>query len=139
MLSSLYGLFDHVAEVAHGVGLLAEKPEETQGYRALEEHGVPVFGLPFSLTLTERTNKEQRTRFPVVAFSPDGDLVQWMMGVCSQVEALSEGRDALLLPASVADDTPEVIAADVLEVDPEAAAADEGQAPLFEEGGEDDG
>lgn len=139
MLSSVYGLFDHVAEVAHGVGLLPERPAETEGHRALEEHGVPVFGLPFSLTLTERTNKEKRTRFPVVIFAPDGDLVAWMMGVREQRLALSQGMPPAraLPPASVADDEPAVIEADVLDLSPEAAeqaAVERGQRGLFEAG-----
>jgi hypothetical protein len=127
MLSSIYGLFDLVAEVAHNVGLIDEKPYETEGYRALEEAGVPMFGLPFSMTLTERTNKEKRARFPVVIFAPDGDLVAWMIGILQQREQLGGAREVFLLgappPATVADDTDDVIDVDVRELEPEAREA----------------
>lgn len=120
METSLYGLFDFVANVAYEVGLLAEKPAETEGYKALEEHGVPVFGLPFMISLSEKTSKKAGgRRFPVVRFSPDGDIMAWMLGMKRNLEELSEGHEPLALPASVADDPDEVIAADMEEVDPD--------------------
>ena len=125
-LSSVYGLFDHVADVAHSLRILDAKPPETQGYAALEEAGVPMFGLPFSMTLTERTNPEKRTKFPVVKFAPDGDLVAWLMGVVQQREQLGAARETLLLspiPASVADDPDEVIDVDHQELSVEEESA----------------
>lgn len=129
MLSSIYGLWDHVAGLAASVGLLPEKPAETEGYKALEEYGVPMFGMPFSMSLTEKT--QPKRRFPVVVFAPDGDLVNWMLSVKEQRAELSEGRAPLALasgspesseptvPHSVADDDADVIDADVRELEPE--------------------
>lgn len=128
-LASIYGLFDHVADVAFSLDLIDEKPYETEGYLALEKAGIPVFGMPFSMTLTERTNKQKGTRFPVVQFAPDGDLVGWLAGVLQQRRELGGARDALLLsagmqPASVAEDDDDVIDVDHRELSVETTDAE---------------
>lgn len=114
MLSSLYGLFDHVAGVAHGLGL-CPSPEPTQGMDVLDAGGVSVFGMPFSISLASKTNKRQRTRFPVVRFAPDGDLLQWLLGQREARRQLAEASPQALPPATVDTDAIDV---DLVELEP---------------------
>jgi len=59
--ANLKGFFDQVRRTAQQIGLT----------------DYTLFGLPFTLTLHQQTRPAARTRFPVVAISPDMDLIEF--------------------------------------------------------------
>ena len=78
---------------------------------AAEQLGIrdPIlFGLPFVMTFSEKTNAETRTRWPVISFSPECDLLEFFLNTRKQIEQLgttppevpmlhtSDGSDAVL-------------------------------------------
>lgn len=65
---------------------------------AMNELGIEpnLFGLPFTMTLVERTNKEKRSRYPTVAFSIDCDIIQFAASRQETIERI--GKQPLALP-----------------------------------------
>jgi len=57
-----------------------------------------LFGLPFTMTLAERTNSEKRSRYPTVKFALDGDVMQFALARAAAVKGISE--KPLALPQS---------------------------------------
>lgn len=80
-------------------------------------YGRPISlgGFTFTLTLGEKTNPEEQTRFPVVTFAPLSDPVEFFMEQCDREKRL-EGTFGPALPAPI----------DLLEVNPEQEAQDLG-------------
>jgi len=77
-----------------------------------------MFGLPFVMTLTEKTNPTEKSRFPVVTITPDFDLQEFLVWQRKQLESFG-GK--LALPAGLSDpenSAPEIIAADFAEIVP---------------------
>lgn len=57
--------------------------------------GVPewsFYGLRFEMTLAEKTNKQRKSRFPIVVFSALDDVQSWLMAQHAQRRQLAEGR-----------------------------------------------
>jgi hypothetical protein len=87
-----------------------------------------LMGMPFQMSVSDKTKaadagSPQGKRFPVVSFSPDGDLMEWLLLQGRQRRALATGiTPAGLLPASVEDE--DFLAIDRhearLEIDPAA-------------------
>lgn len=53
--------------------------------------GIPnanLFGLPFTMQLSEKTNRERKSRFPVVTLSPAMDLIDFLMAQRKSLDAL---------------------------------------------------
>ena len=50
--------------------------------------GAKLFGLPFTMQLSEKTNSERQSRFPVVSLSPSMDLIEFLMAQREQLNAL---------------------------------------------------
>lgn len=118
-LQSLLGFLDYVAGIASAAGLCKPAEVAGDGYDRLVEAQVPAMGLPFSLLLEEKTNREKRTRFPVVLFTAEGDLVEWMMRTQEHIRQISDGRAKLPeLPASVRELPDEMLALDSRELQP---------------------
>lgn len=55
--------------------------------RSLGIQDAKLFGLPFTLQLSEKTNAEKKSRFPVVSISPSMDLIEFLM---AQRESLAK-------------------------------------------------
>lgn len=95
--ASLKGLFAYVRAQATALGLEA----------------FSVYGLPFSMTLSKKSQGDRKRSFPVVSFAVEGDLVEYFL---AQRRALIEaGGNVALLPG-VRDDGEEVLAADLRDV-----------------------
>lgn len=73
---NIKGFFDYIENAAHGIGL--------QQYT--------LFGFPFTLTLTQQTKPSQKTRFPVVAITPEMDPVEFFARQSEQLSALKSVR-----------------------------------------------
>lgn len=58
-----------------------------------------VFGLPFTMTISERTSPAKQARYSVVSFSPDGNLMEWLSLQMERREALVAGASRLALPS----------------------------------------
>lgn len=96
------GFMDYVAEQAKAFGLT----------------DYSLFGLPFVLTLTEKTNPEEKSRFPVVTITPEFDLQEFLVWQRKQLESFG-GKLALPAPLSAPENSsPEVIAADFADIVP---------------------
>jgi hypothetical protein len=56
----------------------------------VDPDSIPLFGLPVSLQLQERTDPGQQRRFPVVSIvvAGDGDLIGWIVGQMERVRSL---------------------------------------------------
>lgn len=116
-LANLRGLFELVLGTA-----AVRTPEEVEAADAAEratwhpglaaELGIAepsLVGMPFVMTVTERTRqakpgKAQGTRYNVVSFTPDGNLVEWLLHQRRQRLELSGVAQPLALPPSVQDD-----------------------------------
>lgn len=59
-----------------------------------------LFGLPFTMTLVERTNKEKRSRYPTVQFAMDMDIIEF---ATTRSEAMSQlsVQTPLALPQAI--------------------------------------
>lgn len=109
---NLLGLFEYVL----GTEAIAPwTPKEDWKPGLAQELGIvspSLFGLPFTMTVGEKTGKshdgKEGRRFPVVSFSPDGDLVAWLVHQRRQRE-LAAGADRLALPAYVTTREPDYI------------------------------
>ena len=96
------GFMDYVDEQARAFGLT----------------DYSLFGLPFVMTLTEKTNPEEKSRFPVVTITPEFDLQEFLVWQRKQLESFG-GK--LALPAGLSDpenSAPEIIAADFADIVP---------------------
>ncbi len=71
-------------------------------------HGrrISLVGFPFMMMLTEKTNRERKTRFPVVRFSPELDAADFARAQLDVVGALPQAPASIedLTAAEVADD-----------------------------------
>lgn len=117
-LNSLLTFLDFVAEAATGAGLCPPSKEPGDGFDRLRDHGVPVMGLPFSLLLEERTSRERKTRFPVVEFAAEGDIMRWLDLTQAQIRQIAEGRVELPALPSVRELSDDEVALDSRELQP---------------------
>jgi hypothetical protein len=100
--ANFQGFFDYLAEQAAAFGL----------------SGFSVFGIPFSITLTEKTNPEEKSRFPVLTITPECDLQDYFVWQRKQLESFG-GK--LALPAGLSapeNSSPEIIADDFADIVP---------------------
>lgn len=97
-VSALAGFFKYIDDQARQFGL----------------ESYSLFGLPFSLQLTMRTKPQAQQRFPVLAISPDCDLIQFFAAQRRNISEL--GGDLKSLPAVALTD-PEMQSAEVLASD----------------------
>ena len=94
-IAAIVGFFDYIREQAALCGV--EHPQ--------------LFGLPFELTLTEKSSPEKKTKFPVIRITPTAQIQAFLVGQMQRGQALSEGRRYVaLLDAPERD--PAVLAAD---------------------------
>lgn len=96
------GFFDYIEEQARGFGLA----------------DYSLFGLPFVLNLTSKTDPDKKSRFPVVTIAPSFDLAEFFFRQREQMRQLASDAPAALLPASLEDDDSETVAADFAEIVP---------------------
>lgn len=96
-LRNLLGLF----ELVLGTEAVAPwEPREKWKTGLAQELGldrVSLVGMPFVMTIGEKTKPSEQKRFTVVSFSPDGDLVEWLVNQRRQRE-LAGGTERLALP-----------------------------------------
>lgn len=101
-LENLLGLY----ELILGTGAVCPwKPEKEWKRGLAQELGVDrpsLFGLPFVMSVSEKTVPGKQQRFPVVSFSPDGDLGAWLLAQKQQREALAAGSPLAALPPAPA-------------------------------------
>lgn len=93
--ANLLGFFEYIDEAAKSLGA----------------HQYSLFGMPFTLTLTFRTNAEKRSRYPVVTISPDSDVFSFLL---NQQEKMNMIKHEALTDES--QNTPEVIHGDVVSI-----------------------
>lgn len=98
-VAALLGFFDHVEDQARQLGI----------------ESYSLYGLPFSIQLTFKSKPQAQQRFPVLAFSPEVDLVQFFLAQREQLDRIG-GHAPLALPAvALTDDemrSPDVLASD---------------------------
>lgn len=79
--------------------------------------GAQLFGLPFELTLGEKTNAEKKSRFPIVRMTPTAQIQNFLLAQGDRIAQLQMRRPYVaLLDAPEMD--PGVILADKLEIEP---------------------
>lgn len=107
------GFFSYLAAQAHGFGL----------------SDYSLFGVPFSLTLVEKTSPEDKSRFPVVTISPEADMQEFFGWQRRQLESFG-GKLALPAPLSAPENSaPEIIAADFADIVPGLPVSKPANAP----------
>lgn len=103
-VKAFVGFFDEIARVCRELGI--------------EPDRLPLFGLPVTLQLTEKTNPRAQSRFPVVSITVNGtDLVtwiEWQLKRAEDVRKLAAERPVL----SAADVSEETEALDMAMVRP---------------------
>lgn len=72
-ISNFVGFFDYLDRLANELGV----------------QDATLLGLPFTLTLVERTKASAQRRFPTVSISPDIDPVEWMQRQREAIRALA--------------------------------------------------
>jgi hypothetical protein len=101
-VSSLAGLFEFVDSTAKELGL----------------DQISYFGLPFTLVLSEKKNKNKGTRFPIVTASLDCDVMQFLARQKEQMQSIgATPRYVSLLDAEA--NAPDAIEADLKYLNPE--------------------
>lgn len=107
--AAFLGFFEHVEAQARALGLTSWS----------------LYGLPFTLTLTHKTKPQEQARFPVLAISPEVDLIQFFLAQAESVRKLG-GAPLAALPASLADPEladPDLVASDFAAIRPGRVAA----------------
>lgn len=100
--ANFQGFFDYLTEQAQAFGL----------------GEFSVFGIPFAITLTEKTNPEEKSRFPVLTITPECDLQDYFVWQRKQLESFG-GKLALPAPLSAPENSaPEIVAADFADIVP---------------------
>jgi hypothetical protein len=114
--ANLKGLLEHVlgteallTDEERAMATNEERAEWRTGLAA--QFGVPdpsLVGLPFVMTINEKTSpakpgSPQGSRYTVVRFSPDGDLVAWLLAQARRRRELAGGFEPRALPAAVTD------------------------------------
>ena len=81
---------------------------------------VGLLGLPFSLSLTERTNRERKSKFPVVVITPEVDPMTWLSTYADRVAQMRASLGGVHPPAltDASEQHPQVIADDYMSVTP---------------------
>jgi hypothetical protein len=102
-VANLIGFFDSLAAfVDQG---LRRQPGEI-GY----------YGVPFVLRLGMSTNPKEKTRFPVVRVTPDGEFADFFMGREQQLRMAGAGELKLIATAATDPDEIEVLPEDIIDV-----------------------
>lgn len=114
-VASVQGFFDHVSRQAEQLGIIPPRPDGAP-FNPL----TPIYGLPFSLALGRKTQAQEGRAFPVVAISPEVNLVDFF---CAQRERLAAiGGRLVALPAggalSPVENEPNEVLADVRQLSP---------------------
>lgn len=86
-ISNFLGFFKRIDEISRQLGL--ERPA--------------LFGLPFTMTLVERTKASAQRRFPTVSITPDIDPVEWFQQQRHALMEASGPRPEALTDASQQD------------------------------------
>ena len=96
------GFFDRFMNACKGFGI---------DYRQ-----IPLFGMPVSLSLSERTNPDFGTRYPVVTLDSggDADIISWIQSQLTRGESVR--ALAASAPLALADLSEDELAADVVSV-----------------------
>lgn len=102
--SSVLGLRESLSKAAAAMGI--------------DPSAVSPFGLRFSLTLSEKTNKEQRSRYPVVDAALECSAADHIMGV------LGRATEARAMVASLADSSPRELIEATADYDPRVVVGD---------------
>ena len=101
-VAGLVGMFKHISEQAALLGA---------------QHGVNLYGLPFEMTLIQKSDAEKKSKFPVVRFSPTVTLQEFLIRQAQRVQQLAAGPSYIgLLDAPEQD--PDVLLADKATIEP---------------------
>jgi len=100
-LASFVGFFDYFREQARLCGV----------------EGAQLFGLPFELTLGEKTNAEKKSRFPIVRMTPLAQVQSFLLAQGERVAALQMRKPYVALIDAPEQD-PIVLLADKLDIEP---------------------
>ena len=74
-----------------------------------------TFGLPFEMTLTEKSSPERKTKFPVIRITPTVADSGVLLGQMQRGQQLAQGRQYVALLDAPEQD-PDVLAADHAQV-----------------------
>jgi len=94
-VDAMVGFFDYIREQAALCGV--DKPQ--------------LFGLPFEITLAEKSSPEKRTKFPVVRLSVTTQLQAFLIGQMQRGQQLAQGKQYIALTDG-SEQEPSVIKAD---------------------------
>lgn len=100
-VKAFVGFFDQFEKLAQSIGV----------------HEFSLMGLPFILTLTEKVNKQQKQRFPVLDLLPDGDPVAFLLQQRHKFAQLQGARPVAAL-TDESEQSPEVIHTDYQTITP---------------------
>ena len=98
-ISAIVGFFDYIREQAGLCGV--QNPQ--------------LFGLPFEMTLTEKSSPERKTKFPVIRITPTVQIQAFLLGQMQRGQQLAQGRQYVALLDAPEQD-PDVLAADHAQV-----------------------
>lgn len=89
--------------------------------RHAQQWGLPsvnFYGLPFVLELTEKTNAQKKTRFPVLTASIDGDVVEFLIRQRDQLKQLGGTIPTVAALTDDSEQEPEVMLSDYQQITP---------------------
>jgi len=101
-IAGLVGMFKHISEQAALLGV---------------QHGVNLYGLPFEMTLIQKSDAEKKSKFPVVRFSPTVNLQEFLIRQAQRVQQLAAGPSYIGLLDGPEQD-PDVLLADKATIEP---------------------
>jgi len=122
---AILGTWHQIALQAASLGIIPEAPDPEvaeSGWRLLVEYEdrVSLTGIGLTVTLSEETNPEARTRYPVLSFSIRSDLVEHFLRQqqVRQQLAAPDAPEPKLLPVGAGELTPDDAYEDVVDIEP---------------------
>lgn len=116
-VANLIGFFGHISTQAEQLGIIPAREDASAPFNP----ATPIYGLPFSLILGRKTQPQHGRAFPVVAISPEVDLIAFFLAQKQRLAELGEGRPLLQLVAgaqSPEESSPAAVNADFRQITP---------------------
>jgi hypothetical protein len=96
---NLIGFFDYVSRQAEQLGVIPMREPADLVYNP----AAPIFGLRFSLRLATKTKRDEGHKWPVVAITPEVNLIEFLLAQRERLKMLQGGTELKVLTGGALD------------------------------------